>query len=404
MASGGCDRAGKLPHPLCRLAADLMMPAAADIARPGGTATKIAIYLPDLSGGGAERLHVQLVSVFRDHGLAPRFLLDRRAGVLLDVVPPGCPVDSLDASRQISALPRLIRYLRTHRPDVLIANMEHMNVMAVLARRLARVPTRIIVTQHNAFSEQVKRPSWKWRMLPALYRAIVPRADAIVAVSAGVADDLAQQAGLDRNNIRVIHNGVVNDDFDVRAGEEPDHPWFAEGAPVIVGMGRMVAQKDFATLIRAFAMIAPAGKARLILLGDGPQREELTALIGTLGIDDRVSLPGFVANPLPWLRRASLFVLSSRFEGFGNVLAEALACGTPVVSTDCPYGPSEILDGGRFGGLVPVGDVEAMAGGIAAALGERPDRKRLRERGLSFSIRRCASDYEDVVRGLVSTS
>lgn len=360
---------------------------------------EIAIYLPDLSGGGAERLHVQLAAAWRDMGYRPRFLLDRRQGALLNAVPPGCPVDSLDAGRQLAALPRLVRWLRLHRPAVLIANMEHMNVMAVTAGALARVPTRIIVTQHNALSQQIaQRGAIKWRALPALYRRALPRADAVVAVSHGVAQDMAALTGWPAARTRVIHNGLVDDGFAERAAGAPDHRWFAEGRRVIVAVGRLTLQKDFATLLRA--MPAVDADASLVILGEGPERQRLEALVRKLALEGRVAMPGFVANPLPWLRAADLMVMSSRFEGFGNVLVEALACGTPVVSTDCPHGPAEILDGGRFGALVPVQDPLALAAAIQAGLAHPPDPSVSMARGRSFTVRGCASRYATLFREL----
>ncbi|KAB0678871.1 glycosyltransferase [Aureimonas leprariae] len=368
-------------------------------ARDAGRPLSLAIYLPDLSGGGAERLHLRLAPEFAAAGLDVSFLLDQRKGELLDAVPAKVRVDVLGADRQMKAMPLLARHLRRARPDVLIANMEHMNVMAVLARGLARSGTHIVATQHNAFSEQVKRTSWQWRALPALYRTVLPRADAVVAVSSGVADDLAAASGLDRDRMTVIHNGVVTADFAARMAGEPDHPWFAEDRPIVLAVGRFVPQKDFTTLIDAFGRLAKeTGDARLVVLGDGPLRAEMEAQVAALGLTDQVALPGFVANPLPWLRRAELFVLSSRFEGFGNVVAEALACGTPVVSTDCPHGPAEILEDGACGRLVPVGDPAALSRAMAAALGEQPDREALRRRAEAFTVKRCAERYLDLIR------
>lgn len=359
----------------------------------GSARRSVVIYLPNLTGGGAERLQLRLAPEFLASGAAVTFLLDRREGELVDTIPQGCRLAVLDARRQLAALPKLVGFLRRERPDVLISNMEHMNVMSVLARFLARVPTRVVAVQHIPLSEQVKRPSWQWRSLPFFYRRALPAADAVVAVSSGVADELARMIGMDRSSIQVIHNGVVARDFAARAAAEPDHPWFAEEPPVVLAMGRMVPLKDFATLIEAFAAVARKTSARLMVLGEGPMRAELEALVDSLALGERVAMPGFVENPLPFLRRSRLFVLSSRFEGFGNVIAEALACGTPVVSTDCPYGPAEILDGGRYGELVAVGDAPAMADAIVRALAREPDRDVLKRRGADFSVARCAEKY-----------
>lgn len=354
----------------------------------------IVIYLPDLSGGGAERLHLRLLPYFIKMGYRVTFLLDRLSGELLEPArAAGATLVALGADRQLKAVPKLTAFLSRERPDVLISNMEHMNVMAVLARRLARVRTRLIVTQHNAFSEQIKRRSWQFRILPTLYRLAIPRADHIVAVSAGVADDLAKTTGLPRQRMTVIYNGVVTEDFEQRQRQDPGHPWFTEEQPIILAMGRMVAQKDFGTLIKAFAIVARSSDARLLILGDGPQRDELEALVRTLGIGERVDMPGFKENALGFLSRSRLFVLSSRFEGFGNVVAEALACGTPVVSTDCPHGPAEILAGGQYGTLVPIAEPDAMAEAILECLGQEPDQAKLRSRGELFSMIECAKCY-----------
>lgn len=361
--------------------------------------TSLTIYLPDLSGGGAERLHARLLPEFQKADIDVTFLLDRERGELLEPVrQQGARIVVLGADRQIKALPKLVRFLKKERPDTLIANMEHMNVMSVLARRLANVNTRIIATQHATFSDQAKRRSWQFRILPFAYRWTMPLADEIIAVSSGVADDLATCASISRNRIKVIYNGVVTDDFDERAGGTPDHPWFSETAPIILGMGRMVEQKDFATLIAAFAGIATKCNARLLILGDGPLRPQLEDQVRKLQLEDRISMPGFTEDALAYLKRAKLFVLSSRAEGFGNVVAEALACGTPVVSTDCPYGPREILDNGRFGQLVPVGDSIALGKAIFASLDMAFENAELRTRGRFFNMENCVRSYCEVIR------
>jgi glycosyltransferase involved in cell wall biosynthesis len=196
-----------------------------------------------------------------------------------------------------------------------------------------------------------------------------PWADRITAVSEGVADDLAQAAGIPRERIQVIYNPVVTPEFKAKTEAPLDHPWFAPGEPpVVVGAGRLTIQKDFPALIRAFARVRQARPARLLILGEGEERSALEAVVRQLGVERDVSLPGFVSNPYPYMRRAALFVLSSRWEGLPGVLIEAMYCGARLVATDCPSGPREILADGRYGQLVPVGDVAALADAVRAGL------------------------------------
>jgi glycosyltransferase involved in cell wall biosynthesis len=364
----------------------------------------LAIYLPDLSGGGIERLHLGLAPAFIRAGLKVTFLLDRARGELIGSLPPGVEIVALGADRQLEALPRLIRYLRIHEPDLLVASMDHMNVMALLARRLSRGRTHIIATQHSALSEQAKRPGWRFKLLPLLYRAVLPQAARIVAVSRGVAVDMARIAGISGDRISVIYNGAITDDFDSRLAAAAAHPWLNGDRPLVIAVGRIVPEKDYPTLLRAFGEVVRTREARLLILGEGPLRANLTGLVAQLGLGERVAMPGYVPNPLPYMVRANALVLSSRFEGFGLVLAEALACGTPVVSTDCPHGPSEILDGGRYGPLVPVANPAALARAIASVLDAPPDREFLAARGRSFSLARCAAQYLDLYRSVLGSS
>ncbi len=356
----------------------------------------LAIYLPDLSGGGAERLQLDLTPFFIAAGLEVTFLLGTALGELLSQTPHGARVVSLNAPRQLTALLPVVRYLRRARPSILLVHTEHAAIISLWARAIARANTRIIICQHQAFSMQVQRPIWQFRILRILFRLFISWADRIVAVSAGVADDLAASCGIARGRINVIYNGVVNGEFAQKRSAPLDHPWFRSGVPVIVAAGRMVPQKDFATLIDAFAAVARERDVRLVLLGEGPLRLPLKERSRSLGISERVDMPGFRANILPYLQAAAVVVQSSKNEGFGMVLAEALACGTPVVSTDCPYGPVEILDHGRYGKLTPVGDAGALAQAIIAALETPPSRQLLENRGQSFTTAASAERYLDI--------
>lgn len=212
------------------------------------------------------------------------------------------------------------------------------------------------------------------RSLEASVKLFYPWADGFVAVSQGVADDLRRFAQLPEVKVHTIYNPVVTDELLASAARTPEHPWLAPGEPpVILGVGRLVGQKDFATLVRAFALVRRTRSAKLIILGEGDKRPELEALVTELGLSDEVSLPGFVDNPFAYMARADTFVLSSRHEGLPGVLIQAMACGCKVVSTDCPSGPREILNNGSLGALVPVGDAGALAEAIVATLDKKGD-------------------------------
>ncbi len=359
----------------------------------GGSLRHLAVYMHDLSGGGVERMRLELIRVFLARGIAVTLVLHARTGALAHQVPQGCRVVVLGGRRTAADVPGLARFLRRARPDVLLVSLDHNNIAAMLARRLAGGRTRLVICQHNALSAEAEHMrGWKYRPVPLLYRLLGGSADGIVAVSAGVADDLACSAGIARHRITVIHNPVISGDFVERSAAPADDPWLAvDAAPVLVWVGRLVAQKDPHTLLRAFAGVAPP--ARLLLLGEGELRPELERLVQSLGLAGRVRFAGFQANPLPWIREAHALVLSSRYEGLGNVLVEALGCGTAVISTDCPHGPREILEDGRHGALVPVGDAAALAAAMRAALAGGYDPAALRGRAAAFTAEHAAARH-----------
>jgi glycosyltransferase involved in cell wall biosynthesis len=291
-------------------------------------------------------------------------------GEFASQIPAGVRLVDLGASRVILGLPALASYLRRERPTAVISFMAHAGIIALLARRFSGSSTRVICTLHTTPAQAARNSSMiRNRFMPALLRAFYPWADELVAVSHGVAEGLSQATGLPLSTIQVIYNPVITADLPARARQAPDHPWFSAGQPpVILGVGRLSPAKDFPTLIRGFAEVRRRREARLIILGEGPERAGLTALAQALGVADDVALPGFRENALAYMAGAKVFVLSSAWEGLPTVLIEALAAGTPVVSTDCPSGPREILQDGRLGALVPVGDATALANAIIDAL------------------------------------
>lgn len=330
--------------------------------------TQIALFLPNLAGGGAERVMANLAAGFADVGFVVDVVLVQAKGVFLSRLPANVQVVNLHAANAYTALPRLVNYLRKERPYALLSTLDLTNLVAILAKQTSRVATRVVVRIASTVSEQ-RRPFHKKKLEHIILSKIYPRADAIVAISCGTAKDLARYTGLNADRITTIYNPVITEELYQQAQLPLDHPWLvAEDVPVILSVGRLNIAKDFFTLIRACAIVRQEKPVRLMILGEGEERSNLEALVRELGLSPDVQMPGFVENPFPYMAASAVFVLSSRWEGLPGVLIEALACGCPAVSTDCPSGPSEILDGGRYGHLVPVGDAETMARSILSVL------------------------------------
>jgi glycosyltransferase involved in cell wall biosynthesis len=341
---------------------------------------------------------INLAREWSRQGIPTDLVLFNKSGVYLPLVPPEVRIIDLDAKRTAASLIPLARYLRRERPRAVLSGLVHVNTMAILAKAFAPRGTRIVISERNTPSEDVKDalPANRlgYHLAPHLYR----HADGIIAVSAGVADDLTVTARLPRERIEVINNPVVTDSTVELAREPFPHPWFEPGSPpVILAVGRLTMAKDYPTLLHAFAALRTARNCRLLILGDGPLQQKLEALAFKLGIRADVDFGGFVVNPYAAMSKAALLVLSSRWEGSPNVVVEAMACGLPVVSTDCPSGPREILAGGRYGALVPVGDDRALAAAMSAMLDHPVPAALLAERSRDYSARRSASRYLDVL-------
>jgi glycosyltransferase involved in cell wall biosynthesis len=331
---------------------------------------KIALLAPDLDGAGAQRVMLDLAAGLSEAGADVELVVVRAEGPLRTAIPPGVRLVDLGARRAATALPALARYFRRARPSAAVACLNHVNVITVLAAQLARTQTRVVVTQHNQLSTATRhKTTLRARLLPRFLAVPFRRADAIVAVSSGVADDLAVTLGIARAAIKVIYNPIDFARLRFAAQQPGDVDWPRGDGPRIVAAGRLTPQKDFATLLEAVALVP---EVRLLVLGEGHEKARLDALVDQLGLADRVRLAGFVDNPFPAFAASDLFVLSSRWEGLPTVLIEALALAPRVVATDCPSGPREILDGGAFGHLVGVGDPAALAAAIRDALANPP--------------------------------
>ncbi len=354
----------------------------------------LAFHFFGLAQGGVERMMIELAPEFLARGYAVDFVLVKAVGELRPLVPAGVRIVDLDAKRTLGSILPLARYFRREQPAAMFASLGPQNIAAIVARRIARSRSWLGVMQHNALSIQARAGiSAQQSLVPLMYRIFLPHADRVIAVSRGVADDLATATGYPRDSICVLYNAACPDDADEKAALRPEHPLLSAGVPLVLGVGRLVPQKGWDVAIRAFAQVVKQRPAQLAIAGVGPDEAALSRLIAELGLADHVHLLGFQAQPLGWMAAADLVLMSSRYEGFGNVLVEALAVGTPVVSTDCNFGPAEILEDGKWGRLAPVDDVDALARAILESLDAKPDRDALRARARAFSVSSVAERY-----------
>ena len=355
----------------------------------------VTFLLPTLGGGGAEKAAIALASEFARRGLRLDFALMRAEGHFLDQVPGSAGVFDLKVDRARWVLGPLVSYMRDRRPRAVLSFMWPLNSAIVFAERVARTGARLILTEHTDWAVNPLAGTALTRArLNATMRLTYPRATKVVAVSNGSAASVARASGLPQSSIEVIYNPITP----LSAAGEPDPEvmanWRPDGAvPGLLAVGRFHAQKDYPTLLRALSIVRRSRPARLLILGQGPLYEEMKALRAKLGLDDAVLMPGFKPNPYAYMERTDLFVLSSRYEALPTVVIEALACGAPVVSTDCRSGPREILQDGAVGDLVPVGDADALASAILAALARPHDKQRLVDRANDFSTAEAAQKY-----------
>jgi glycosyltransferase involved in cell wall biosynthesis len=355
--------------------------------------------------GGISQVMLNLMNTMASQGEAVDVLLHATDIPELDRLHPAIRVVRLGHSGAAGRIVAMSRYLRRERPFAVLCNREPANRTATVARLASGVPVRLAFRVGMAISAALDRRHAVKRFLRrSTMRFCYRRADVIIANAERVATDIVEILGIERKRITVLNNPTVSEEMFRQARESPAHPWFGDGGtPVIVGAGRLTRQKDFPTLIRAFAQIRRNRACRLVILGEGKERPALERLVTELGLEREVALPGFVANPFACMARAFLFVLSSAWEGSPNVLIQAVALGCPVVSTDCPGGSREILADGRYGPLVPVGDVRALAEAIHAVLDAPLGREVLMAGAEPFRAERCVRQYLAALRGAGGT-
>jgi len=362
----------------------------------------VALTLPTLYSGGAERVQLNLAEYFVSRGLRVDLVVGKYFGSLKDKVPEGVRLVSLDAGRVLFSLPQYLRYLAAARPPIVLSSVENISIVACLGRLLSRHPHRLVVRLDNSLKDPgslLFQPGrWGW---VAAVAGTFWMADALVAVSGGLQRQLKRLPGMTaRKQVECIHNPIVHPGFaEQLAAPLSVPPAVRADLPWVVAAGRLHPHKDYPTLLRAFATMTREIPAQLLILGEGGERAGLEALARSLGIVADVHFLGYVENPLPIMRRAQVFALTSTQEGFGNVLVEALAAGAAVVATDCPHGPREILRYGEFGTLTRIGDVTGVASAMSAQIcAARPPIPQALARHLgSFAVQSIGRRYLDVL-------
>ena len=363
--------------------------------------SRIAIFFPNLSAGGVQRSLLLLTEGFLKYGLQVDLIVGQAEGPFLSHVPAGAWLINLNARHVREALPGLIRYLKDSPPAALLSAQTHANILALWARQLSNRNIRVVVSEHNDMAALVRSPgAGRERLRPLFARLFYPWADSVVAVSSGAADSLATMTHLPRSSIHVIYNPLIPHDLESRIQVACNHPWLAPGGPpVLLAVGRLAEQKDYPCLLRALSILRQQMDVRLLILGEGSERPALETLVAALGLQAVVQMPGFVENPFAFMAHASVFVLSSAWEGFPSVLVEAMACAVAVVATDCPSGPAEILEDGRYGRLVPVGDPRMLAEALQDALVAPGPVEAARLRANQFTIERAVQEYLPLLTG-----
>ncbi|MFA6280556.1 MAG: glycosyltransferase [Bdellovibrionales bacterium] len=333
----------------------------------------IALFTATLGGGGAERILINLATFFASNGWRVDLVVCKFVGELKDQVPPTVRIVSLDQKRVVFSLPDYLRYLKIAKPPIVLSSIERPSIIAGFGKWLSKHQHKLFIRMEGTLI--TSEPLWKqFYRLPwlTLLAFSYPKADGIFAISKGIAQQLMCVPTLKKTPIHLIYNPLIQPDFSSRIKEEPVYPSCIDTTlPTLIAVGRLHQQKDYPTLLKAFALVRKKSPSQLLILGVGPLKNKLKQLAASLGVAKDTHFLGFVTNPLSYIHRANVFVLSSAWEGLPGVLIEALTTGTPVISTDCRTGPSDVLENGRFGKLVPVGDEVALANGIIEIL-QRP--------------------------------
>jgi len=372
----------------------------------------VAFFLPSLEPGGTERNVVNLANNINKQNYVLSLVLGKSEGDFIKKLNKDISIISLDATSSLKLFFKLIKYFKENNPDIFVSAFSRVNIICIVSRIFSGSKTKIIATEHAVFSflpviaKTSGRRFFARFFLPFMAKIIYPKADAIICVSRGIADDLLKITHCSKI-IKTVYNPVISESICELTKEPVSHSWFLDQKiPLIIAVGRLVKCKDYPTLLNALSLVIKERPAKLAILGRGPEEIKLKKLVYDLGLFKNVDFLGFQDNPFKYMSKATVFALSSLQEGFGNVIIEAMACGVPVVSTDCPVGPGEIIENGKSGMLTPVGDYKALAKAILEILDNSSLAKKLSEEGFKrakdFSVKKSVEEYEKVFQELIT--
>jgi glycosyltransferase involved in cell wall biosynthesis len=350
--------------------------------------------------GGAEKMILTLLPQFIKAGYFIDLVLIKKAGAFLSDIDPRVNIISLKKEHVSQSLIPLIRYFKKSKPDVFISNLTHLNIVTIIAKFFSGTRSKIIITEHSSITTNNLQKGGKEGILVFLARFLYPLADKTVVVSDGAAQNLIEAIKINPNKVQSIYNPIDMDRIRILSREKIDEFWLTEKSiPVLVAIGRLEQEKNFSFLLNVFQTLTKKRKARLLILGEGSERQMLEQQMIAYGIENDVKLLGIKTNPYPYISNADILVCTSKYEGFNITLAESLACGTPVISLNCPYGPAEILDNGTYGQLISPGDRDGMVNAIIAAIDHPeslPSKEKLMERAKRFSAEKIFSEYQEL--------
>lgn len=366
---------------------------------------KIAFFYRELDQGGIQRMLIDCTNYFAQNGYDVSFVLMKRSDAYHQLLDKNIKIIYFESIKKTQLYRSFANILKREKFDVLYSATPALNIFSIVTKMLSGSKTKIIISEHNntlVFFKNMKLTLSKltYLSIPLLYRY----ADGIIAVSKGVGEGLKKIALLPEKKITVIHNPAYSPIIQEQLNQHPNHKWFSEGEiPIFITVGRLTEAKNHDLLLDALSLIVKDRPARLMIIGEGHLRPHLQNRINAMKLADYVNLVGFVVNPVSWINQSDVFVLSSNYEGFGIVIVEALAAGTTVVSTDCDYGPEEIL-GDRYGYLVPVGNATELANKMQFALDNPIDATLLKQRAHEFSVDNIMREYAEMFDSVTGQS